>query len=183
MENINTCTCIWIINSSVGQSLWKIDIHCGIVKVPAILHIMTTCMLQLIIFRCLSSSKTGINALYNMIMILSIPVASAPTNLMAVQKDLTSIRISWSPPTPLGYTTGYRIYYSDGNVSDIVDVSGGSTNNYLLTDLLTAATYTISIVGTFQHLPSERVETMITLCKSKWLNKSIQFLPHFILYL
>ena len=113
--------------------------------------------------------------MYNTTVILSIPVASAPTNLMVVQEDLTSIRVSWSPPTPLGYTTGYRIYYSDGNVSDIVDVSGGSTNNYLLTDLLTAATYTISIVGTFQHLPSERVETMITLCKSKRLDESIQF--------
>ena len=95
------------------------------------------------------------------------PVASAPTNLTAVQEDLTSIRVSWSPPTPLGDTTGYRIYYSDSDSSDSVDVSGGSTDNYTLTGLVMGATYTISIEATSQHFPSGRVETIITLCKMK----------------
>ena len=85
------------------------------------------------------------------------PVASAPTNLMAVQEGLTSIRVSWSPPTPLGDTTGYRIYYSDSDSSDSVDVSGGSTDNHLLTGLQNGDSYTISIVATSQHLPSESV--------------------------
>ena len=85
------------------------------------------------------------------------PVASAPTNLMAVQEGLTSIRVSWSPPTPLGDTTGYRIYYSDSDSSDSVDVSGGSTDNYLLTGLQNGGSYTISIVATSAHFPSESV--------------------------
>ena len=85
------------------------------------------------------------------------PVASAPTNLMAVQEGLTSIRVSWSPPTPLGDTTGYRIYYSDSDSSDSMDVSGGSTDNYTLTGLQNGDSYTISIVATSQHLPSESV--------------------------
>ena len=93
------------------------------------------------------------------------PVASAPTNLMAVQEGLTSISVSWSPPTPLGDTTGYRIYYNDSDSSDSVDVSGGSTDNYTLTGLMMEATYTISIEATSQHIPNGRVETMITLCK------------------
>ena len=76
---------------------------------------------------------------------------------MAVQEGLTSIRVSWSPPTPLGDTTGYRIYYSDSDSNDSVDVSGGSTDNYLLTGLQNGDTYTISIVATSQHLPSESV--------------------------
>ena len=84
---------------------------------------------------------------------------------MAVQEGLTSIRVSWKPPTPLGDTTGYRISYSDGDSS--VDVSGGSTDNYLLTDLVMGATYTISIEATSPHLPNGRVETIITLCKMK----------------
>ena len=76
---------------------------------------------------------------------------------MAVQEGLTSIRVSWSPPTPLGDTTGYRIYYSDGDVSGIVDVSGGSTNNYLLTGLRNGGSYAISIMAisfvvTSQHI-------------------------------
>ena len=84
------------------------------------------------------------------------PVASAPTNLMAVQEGPTSIRVSWSPPTPLGDTTGYRIYYSGGS-SGSVNVSDGSTDNYLLTGLQNGERYTISIVATSQHLPSESI--------------------------
>ena len=62
------------------------------------------------------------------------PVASAPNNLMGVREGLTNIRVSWSPPTPLGNTTGYRISYSNGSSSHSVDVSGGSTDKYLLYD-------------------------------------------------
>ena len=75
---------------------------------------------------------------------------------MAVQEGLTSIQVTWSPPTPLGDTTGYRIYYSGGS-SGSKDVSDGSTNNYLLKNLLNGVVYTISIVGTSKHLPSESV--------------------------
>ena len=73
---------------------------------------------------------------------------------MAVQEGPTSIQVSWSPPTPLGDTTGYRIYYSGGS-SGSVNVSDGSTDNYLLTGLQNGDIYTISIVATSQHLPSE----------------------------
>ena len=98
--------------------------------------------------------------------IVFVSVASGPTNLMAVQESLTSIRLSWSPPTPLGYTTGYRIFYSGGGSSGSVDVSDGSTDNYLLTGLVMGATYIIiSIVATSQSHLSERAETTITLCK------------------
>ena len=86
----------------------------------------------------------------------SFPVASAPTNLMAVQEGPTAIQVSWTPPTPLGDTTGYRIYYSGGS-SGSVDVSGGSTDSIQLTGLQSGASYTISIAGTSQHLPSDRV--------------------------
>ena len=84
------------------------------------------------------------------------PVASAPTNLIAVQEGPTSIRVSWSPPTPLGDTTGYRIYYSGGS-SGSVNVSDGSTDNYLLIGLQDEESYDISIVATSQHLPSESI--------------------------
>ena len=92
----------------------------------------------------------------NVVFIILPPVASAPTNLMAVQEGPTSIRVSWSPPTPLGDTTGYRIYYSGGS-SGSEDVSDGSTDNYLLTGLWNGESYTISIVATSQHLPSENI--------------------------
>ena len=79
-------------------------------------------------------------------------VASAPTNLMAVQEGPTSIRVSWSPPTALVDTTGYKIYYS---YSDSVDVSGGSTDSYTLTGLQNGDSYTVSILATSEHFFSE----------------------------
>ena len=82
-------------------------------------------------------------------------MASAPTNLMAVQEGPTGIQLSWTPPTQ-GDTTGYRISYSGGS-SDSVDVSGGSTEKYLLTGLVTGTNYTIHIVGTSEHFCSDSV--------------------------
>ena len=46
-----------------------------------------------------------------------------------------------------------------------MDVGGGSTDNHLLTGLQNEASYTISIVGTSEHLPSDRVDHNITLCE------------------
>ena len=74
---------------------------------------------------------------------------------MAVQEG-PSIQLSWNPPTPLGDTTGYRIYYSGGS-SGSEDISNGSTDNYLLTGLQSGESYDISLVATSQHLPSESI--------------------------
>ena len=81
---------------------------------------------------------------------------------MAVQEGPTGILVSWTPPTPLGDTTGYRIYYSGGS-SGSVNVSGGSTDNHPLTGLQNEASYTISIVAVSDHLPSEALTWPITL--------------------
>ena len=113
-----------------------------------------------------------------------IAAASAPTKFMAVQEGLTGIRLTWVPPTPLGYTRGYRIYYSGGS-NGSVDVSGGSTDSCLLTDLQNGANYVISIVGTSDHLPSNLVyhHTSIPLSEyhQKCINSLCQVLCHTIL--
>ena len=85
---------------------------------------------------------------------------------MAVQEGPTSVRVSWSPPSPLGDTTGYRITYSGGS-SGSEDVSDGSTSIHTLTGLENGASYTISIVGTSQHLPSDVVDVDIGLGEYK----------------
>ena len=104
------------------------------------------------------TSKAIVQLLHLQFLLLLLPpVASAPTNLMAIQEGLTGIGVSWTPPTPLGDTTGYRIYYSSGS-SGSVDVSGGSTDNHLLTGLQNGTSYTISIVGTSKHFFSDRVD-------------------------
>ena len=98
---------------------------------------------------------------------LFIKAASAPTDLMAVQEGPTAIRVSWTPPTPLGNTMGYRIHYS-GRISGSIDVSGAA-NNHLLTSLQNGASYTISIVGTSTHFFSELVNYPYTFSLSELL--------------
>ena len=79
---------------------------------------------------------------------------------MAVQTGPTSIRVTWTPPFPLGGTTGYRVSYTGGGgSSDSVDVDGGSTNNHILMGLTNGETYTMSIVGRASPgLPSAPVQ-------------------------
>ena len=80
--------------------------------------------------------------------------------MTAVQTGPTSIRVTWTPPTPLGDTTGYIIYFTDEDDSDSgnVTVSGGSTDMATLTGLQNGDTYTISIVATSDTaFPSESV--------------------------
>ena len=91
------------------------------------------------------------------------PVAPVPTNLTAVQDGLTGIRVSWSPPTPLGATTGYSIFYSSGNSSETVHISGGSSDNYLVAGLQNGQSYNISMIATSQYLPSDSLKTKATL--------------------
>ena len=80
----------------------------------------------------------------------------ATTNVRAVQEGVTSIIVSWSPSSD---TTGYRISYtSPGPTSGSVNVSGGSTDHYLLSGLQNGISYNISIVATSYHsFPSESV--------------------------
>ena len=91
---------------------------------------------------------------------------------MAVKTGLTSIRVTWTPPSPLGNTTGYRISYTGGGgSSDSVVVDGGNNNSHNLTGLTNGETYTISVMGTASSssvLPSAPVEAgAVGLCKSR----------------
>ena len=95
---------------------------------------------------------------------------------MAVQEGPTCIRFSWTPPTPLGDTTGFRIYYSGGS-SGSVDISGGSTDNHLLTGLRNGVSYTISIVGTSEHLPSDHVDYPNSIPLSELLQHMSLYVP------
>ena len=99
------------------------------------------------------------------------PDASPPSGAMAVQDGPSSIRVTWTPPSPLGDTTGYRISYTGGGgSSDSVDVDGG-TNSHTLMGLTNGETYTISIVGAASPgLPSAPVEAgTVVLCKTNTL--------------
>ena len=69
--------------------------------------------------------------------------------------------MSWSPPDPLGDTTGYVIYYSTDGSSDSVDVSGPDSSEAVLEGLVMDSRYSISLVAISQHLPSETLTLSI----------------------
>ena len=97
-------------------------------------------------------------------------VASPPSEATAVQDGPTSIRVTWTPPSPLGDTTGYRISYTGGGGSNSsVDVDDDNTDSHTLMGLTNGETYTISVVGTASPgIPSTPVEAgTVTLCKAK----------------
>ena len=86
---------------------------------------------------------------------------SPPSGVTAVQDGPTSIRVSWTPSSD---ATGYMIYYDNNrDHSGNEAVSNGSTETHTLTGLVIGDTYTISIVATSHHFPSERVAIIITL--------------------
>ena len=83
------------------------------------------------------------------------PAALPPTDVAGAQDGLSSIRVTWTPPSPLGDTTGYRIHYTNGGGSSgSVNISDGITNTYTLSGLLRQATYTLSITSISEHLSS-----------------------------
>ena len=95
--------------------------------------------------------------------------ATPPSDVRAVQHGSTSIRVIWTPPCPLGDTTGYTISYTErGGSSGHVDVDGGKTKTHVLMGLTNGEDYTIIIVGTtILDLPSTPVEVgTVSLCKS-----------------
>ena len=78
--------------------------------------------------------------------------------MFVVQSDGTGVLLTWTPPDPLGDTTGYTISYTGGGSSGSETVSGGSTNSYTVTGLISGEMYGISIVGTSEHFFSESVD-------------------------
>ena len=96
------------------------------------------------------------------------PVAAAPSDIVEITNNGTIVEVNWTPPSPLGPVTGYRIYY-DGNGSSngsadgedsssgYVNVTGGSTRSHILTSLSSSVSYTLSIVAFSTFLPSEVV--------------------------
>ena len=81
---------------------------------------------------------------------------------MVVQEGATSFRLTWTPPSPLGDTTGYMVSYSaTGGSSGSVNVTGGSTDSFTLNGLDSREAYTIFLIATSKHIPSEAITAQV----------------------
>ena len=82
--------------------------------------------------------------------------------MTAVQDGPTSIRVTWTPPSPLRDSTGYIISFtSDSSSTGSENIDGGQTNTYTLTGLNDGEAYTVSVAGTAENrVLSSAVEAM-----------------------
>ena len=91
--------------------------------------------------------------------LLSLTAAGSPTNLNAVQVNLTSFRVSWTPPA---IVTGYQVYWSGGGGYDSGNMSAGAEDRAVtVTDRTPGLTYNITIVALSDHVPSPTVGAII----------------------
>ena len=86
----------------------------------------------------------------------TLPTAvEAPTDVLGYQPIPNTLHVSWTPPSPLGHATGYRIYYNgDDGSSGTLDVSGSMSHSQVLRGLSSGVSYTLSVVALSVHLPS-----------------------------
>ena len=69
-----------------------------------------------------------------------------------------NITVSWTPPSPLNYTSGYRVNYKvDHSTSwqSIIIINDAIITTVNVTGLTSGIYYNVSIVGISEHLPSE----------------------------
>ena len=106
-----------------------------------------------------------------LIHVFSPTAAGSPTNLSAVQVNLTSFRVSWTPPATV---TGCHVYWSGGGGADSGNMSVEAEDTAVtITDHIPGLTYNITMVALSDHLPSPAVGTvMVTLGESHMLKRS-----------
>ena len=99
--------------------------------------------------------------------------AGSPTNLNAVQVNLTSFGVSWTQPATV---TGYQVYWSGDGGYDSGNMSmGADDRTVLVTDRIPGLTYNITILALSDHLPSAAVGTvMVTLGETEIVTGSVR---------
>lgn len=83
-----------------------------------------------------------------------------PTNLVAIQQDLSamSINVTWSlpsSPTPTGI--GFLVFYQTAESSNSINVELCTECEIIISELMRGSTYSISVVTLSDHLPSNLV--------------------------
>ena len=98
--------------------------------------------------------------------------AGLPTNLNAVQVNLTSFSVSWTPPATV---TGYQVYWCGEGGYDSGNMSVGADDRAVtITERTPGLTYNITVVALSDHLPSPTVgAVMVTLGEPHVLTGSV----------
>ena len=73
---------------------------------------------------------------------------------------LSSLNVSWLQPSP--NTIAQVLYYEANGVTNSVTISDGVTTSYVLENLRSGLTYSISLQALSSHLPSPITDPIIT---------------------
>ena len=95
-------------------------------------------------------------------------VANPPEDLTLTQHGPMNITVSWTPPTPLNHTSGYRVYYkpSDSTSWQNITINDASITTVNVTGLTSGIYYNVSIASLSEHFPSETIQRDIYLGQS-----------------
>jgi hypothetical protein len=74
--------------------------------------------------------------------------------------SLSSLNISWFQPSPI--TIAQILYYEANGVTNSVTINDGITTSYVLENLQSGWTYSISLQALSSHLPSPITDPIIT---------------------
>ena len=87
--------------------------------------------------------------------------ADSPANVSAVQVNVASITVSWTPPATV---SGYQVYWSGGGGADTGNMSIGAGDTAVtISGLTPGLTYDITLVALSDGLPSPVTVVTVTL--------------------
>lgn len=91
---------------------------------------------------------------------LFLSASQSPVIEQVVHLSLSSLSISWVQPSPI--TIAQILYYEANGVTNSIIISNGSTTNYVLKNLRSGLTYSISLQALSSHLPSPITDPITT---------------------
>ena len=87
--------------------------------------------------------------------------ADSPANVSAVQINVASITVSWTPPASV---SGYKVYWNGGGGADTGNMSVGADDTAVtISGLTPGLMYNITLVALSDGLPSPVTVVTVTL--------------------
>ena len=97
---------------------------------------------------------------YLCIIYLFLSASQRPVIEQVVHLSLSSLSVSWVQPSPI--TIAQILYYEFNGFTNSVTISDGSTTNYVLENLRSGFTYSISLQALSSHLLSPITDPITT---------------------
>lgn len=125
-----------------GYNIYNGGVYVGATTTPSSTNYTVSGLTPSTTYSFTVKAKDGANnlsAASNALSVTTAPPPAPPTNLSMTSATLTSLSLSWNPPSNLSGVVGYNIYVGSKQVA----ATSGTT--YTLTGLLPNRTYTVTV--------------------------------------